>query len=84
MIPKTLTSDAVLLALRRLSQSPLPDETVAQVAYHVGWLSALDAVLGALDVPEGGVDGAGGSQEGQTQNRPGIDPAGKGDALSDG
>jgi hypothetical protein len=52
MIPKNLHADDLLLTVRRLSRLQLPDTTVAQVSYHVGWLAALDAVLDALDVPD--------------------------------
>ena len=52
--------------LDRLRAVPFPDENVAQVAYHVGYLEALKRVADALAVPV----------VPQTQHRPGIDPAG--------
>ena len=53
--------------LDRLRAVPFPDESVAQVAYHVGYLEALKRVADALAVPV----------VPQTQHRPGIDPAGR-------
>jgi hypothetical protein len=76
MLPRELDATAVLLTLRRLYEMTLPEETVQQLAYHLGWLAALDAVLGALDVPEGGPKRASGPVEARNDNRPGEAPAG--------
>lgn len=50
MVPRELR--AAEYAVQALRAMTFPCENAKQVAYHVGWLNALDAVAAALDVPE--------------------------------
>jgi hypothetical protein len=52
MLPKVLYAAAVDLAVQRLREMQFPEQRAVQVAYHLGWLNALDALRAALDVPD--------------------------------